>query len=433
MSSGAEAGPRHVVEHATCTACGCLCDDIAVAVQAGRIVEARNACSIGVEWFLREHSRPETEATCVDGRPVSRDEALECATRLLAGSRAPLIVGLSRSPSETTAAALALADRIGAVVDTDLGGQAAARLRAYQRVGRVSATLGEVRSRADVVVFWGVDPVTTHPRHFERYSVAPRGRFLAGGRVVVVAAETRNATALRADLFFAVPRDRHFEVLWTLRALVRGAAVDAERSLTATGLEVSMLAAFAEGLKQARYGAWFSESTPGDPALTEATLALVRDLNESTRFVALGLGAPGNASGAEAVTAWQTGIPGRVYFAANGPRSWPGETEANAMLARGEADLAVIVGDDVSDGLRADARAALARIPRIVIAPRATDSPSTATVGFATTTPGIDAGGTVTRNDGIVLSLRPALAARFPTDREWLLALHDRLDPRADP
>jgi len=41
----------------------------------------------------------------------------------------------------------------------------AARVLALQRVGRVSATLGEIKNRADVVVFWGADPMVSQPRH----------------------------------------------------------------------------------------------------------------------------------------------------------------------------------------------------------------------------------------------------------------------------
>ncbi len=59
----------------------------------------------------------------------------------------------------------------------------AARLhRAAQSTGLVTSTLGEVRQRADVVILWSADPSTTHPRHFERYSLFPKGRFVPRGR-----------------------------------------------------------------------------------------------------------------------------------------------------------------------------------------------------------------------------------------------------------
>jgi formylmethanofuran dehydrogenase subunit B len=67
-------------------------------------------------------------------------------------------------------------------------------------------------------------------------------------------------------------------------------------------------------------------------------------------------------------------------------------------------------------------------LPRIVIAPRATTLHPPAQVALASATCGIDAGGTVTRVDGVVLPLRPPLAAVVPTDRQWLGAIRERLE-----
>ena len=40
-----------MLRHTTCLGCGCACDDIDVVVRDGRIVDARNACALGVAWF----------------------------------------------------------------------------------------------------------------------------------------------------------------------------------------------------------------------------------------------------------------------------------------------------------------------------------------------------------------------------------------------
>lgn len=436
MSDTSAADSLRVVETATCTACGCLCDDIAVSVRDDRIVAAGNACPVGERWFLADRLRSGIDSCSVEGTAATPDEALERASRLLREARSPLILGLASCPTETTTAALALADQVRGLVDSDPTGTSAARLTAFQRVGRVSATLGEAKNRADVVLFWGGDPVTSHPRHFERYSVEPRGRFVPEGRegrtVIVLDAE-RTPTAECADLFLPVPAERRFETLWTLRALLRGVPLDARRVGQATGLELKALATLAERLKQARYGALFYGSLLGDSGEIEAILTLVRDLNAHTRFVTLGLGSPGNASGVEAATTWQTGFSGRVDFRLGFPCSWPGETGAEAMLASGEADLALIIGEDVSSTLTDRAQEQLSRLPRIVIGPRATDPALRATVGLATATSGIDAGGTVTRLDSVTLSLRPALSALLPADREWLQALLKRLTEEGKP
>ena len=45
----------NVVPNATCTFCGCVCDDIELHAEGDRIVKAKNACSLGESWF-RHHT-----------------------------------------------------------------------------------------------------------------------------------------------------------------------------------------------------------------------------------------------------------------------------------------------------------------------------------------------------------------------------------------
>ncbi|WP_406697023.1 formylmethanofuran dehydrogenase subunit B [Singulisphaera sp. Ch08] len=433
-SPATSSAPDRTVANSTCTACGCLCDDLIVKTEGGRIVEAVNACEIGRRWYFADHAHAGLPAATIEGQSVEPAAALDRAAEILTRARAPLVLGLTRTTTESVAAALAIADRIGAEIDPDTTEGDRARLFATQRVGRVSATLGEVKNRADVVLFWGVDPVVTHPRHWERYSVEPHGRFVPDGRAgrkVLVFDATRTATAERADEFFRVTPEAQFECLWTLRALVRGVPLDPNRVERATGLDLPTLKRLTETLKAARYGVWFYDSRlgdgPGGAARIEAALALVRDLNRFNRFVILGLGGPGNPAGAEAALTWQTGSPSSVSLARGWPRTMPGVTSAEALLAGRRADAALIVGDGEFSGLSAAARAHLERIPRIVIGSKATAQGNKATVALDAATYGIDAGGTVMRSDGVVLPLRPPLNPSTPTDREWLQALEARL------
>ncbi|HEU5117506.1 MAG TPA: formylmethanofuran dehydrogenase subunit B, partial [Isosphaeraceae bacterium] len=178
-----ESQTLRIVENATCLACGCLCDDLALVVESGRLIEARRACEKGRRHLLADRSARENRpAATINGQPVTSDEALRKAVNLLTQASAPLILGLSFASMEDQALAVALADRLGATLDPARSAETLPRLLALQRVGRVSATLGEVKNRADLVIFWGMDPLTTHPRHLERYSVEPSGRFIPEGR-----------------------------------------------------------------------------------------------------------------------------------------------------------------------------------------------------------------------------------------------------------
>ena len=40
-----------IVQHATCTFCGCVCDDIELHAENDRIVKTKGACSLGESWF----------------------------------------------------------------------------------------------------------------------------------------------------------------------------------------------------------------------------------------------------------------------------------------------------------------------------------------------------------------------------------------------
>src|SRR5262249_39521815 len=151
-------------------------------------------------------------------------------------------------------------------------------------VGKVTCTLGEVRNRADLVVFWGSDPLTTHPRHWERYSVHPTGRFLPRGRrdrFVVVADTIRTASAEEADLFLPVEPGRHFEALVLLRALIRGAVPDIDHS---HGAPSALLTELARRMRRTACGVVFfgvglARGESGH-CNVQALLELVTDLND---------------------------------------------------------------------------------------------------------------------------------------------------------
>ena len=90
--------------------------------------------------------------------------------------------------------------------------------------GKVSCTLGEVKNRADFIVYWGGNPAECHPRHFTKYSLMQKGKFVPNGRkdrtmVLVDIRETPSARA--ADIFLQIRPGKDFEVLTALRPLQR--------------------------------------------------------------------------------------------------------------------------------------------------------------------------------------------------------------------
>ena len=165
------------VEHVTCLGCGCACDDITVAVRGGRIVEARRACPLGVRWF-GDGSVP---ARVVGERGADLERALDDAATLLTSAERPLVYLTTNVSCETQRAAVAIADRLRAALDSVSSATVAGGILAAQRRGRAGATLGEIRNRADLVVFWGVD-LERYPRYATRYAPEPEGLFVPDGR-----------------------------------------------------------------------------------------------------------------------------------------------------------------------------------------------------------------------------------------------------------
>jgi formylmethanofuran dehydrogenase subunit B len=434
MSMDLEQEPTEkIVEDATCTFCGCLCDDIALSVDGNRIAGAANACSLGESWFASQGGDQGT-ACLIEGKPSSLSDGIERAARILNEARYPLVFGLAETTSAGQRATVSLADWIGGCVDPAPGVEHGSTTLAMQEVGQVTCTLGEVRNRGDLIIFWCCDPAESRPRHLSRYSQEPAGQFVARGRqdrFCIVVDVRKTATAEIADQFIALEPGKEFEALWFLRALAKGVDLEASPTESETGVPLSTWRALMERMKRANYGVIFfgsSQSTPFDAhQCSHAIFALVRDMNAHARFVSVSLGGPGNAAGADNVLTWQTGYPFAVNLARGYPRFGPGEYSASEVLSRAECDAALIVAGDPLAHLEPAAVAHLNRIPSIVLHSRDTAAARSATVAFRTATYGINTPGTVYRADGVPIPLRPALPSPLPADTEILKRIETRV------
>jgi formylmethanofuran dehydrogenase subunit B len=420
-----------VVENAVCTFCGCLCDDITVEIENNQIVRAKRVCANGRGVF--QHYDPAPRSPTVHGQEVGWDEAVAEAARILNESDSPLIYGLSSMASEAQRKSVKLADRLGAMIDTTSSVCHGPTGLAMQTVGEATCTLGEVRNRADLIVFWGCNPAVSHIRHVTRYSVTPRGRLTPKGRqdrtVVVVDVRATKSTRL-ADHFLQVEPGADFEVLTTLRALVAGK----EDEITVDsvgGIPVAELRELAERMKTCRFGVAFMgmglTQTRGRDLTVSELFTLVSELNDYTRFSVIPMRGHGNVAGADQVMTWQSGYPFAVSFSRGYPVYGPGEFTAVDVLARGEADAALILASDPVAHFPAAAARALQRIPTIVLDPMPSLTTAGAAVFLPTACYGIDAAGTAYRMDGVPIRLRPVVSSVRPTDEEILDQLIEKV------
>ena len=422
-----------IVKDATCTFCGCVCDDIDLHVRGTKIEKAQRACVLGTAWFLN-HELDEGPACRIEGKPASVEEGIECAAQILVAARYPLIYGLSDTTSESQRVAASIADWIGGNIDTTSSVCHGPSGMAVQGVGEVTCTLGEVRNRGDLVMFWGANPAESHPRHFTRYSLMPKGMFLPNGRkdrTCVVVDVRKTKTSKTADVFLQIKPRADFEAIWTLRALVRGIELDPELVQQETGQPLSAWQDLAQRMKAAKFGVVFFgmglTMTRGKHANTEALLALTRDLNRYTRFVCKPNRGHGNVTGADNVVAWRTGYPFAVNLGRGYPRFNPGEYTASDILGRHEADAALILASDPLANFHDQAREHLKSIPYIALDPKETPTTRHATVTFHVAAYGINVPGTVYRMDDVPIPLRPAFESPHPSDYTILRGIEKRV------
>ena len=423
-----------VVKNAICTFCGCVCDDIELTVDpAGKhITKANNACVLGKAWFL-EHKVEDFPVALIDGKEASLKEAVEAAAQIFVNAKFPAIYGLSDTTCEAQKEAVAIADFLNGNIDTTTSVCHGPTGMAFQGVGESTASLGEIKNRADFVMYWGGNPAEAHPRHFERYAVNAKGMNTPNGKddrhIAMVDIRPTNSSLI-ADTFLQVKPGSDFELLWAMRAIVKGAALD-DSVEERTGISLTVLEELVERMKNCQFGVIFFgmglTMTRGRHFNAGALLELATDLNEHTHFVALPTRGHGNVTGADNVVSWQTGFPFGVNFNRGYPRFNPGEYTTSDLLGRGEADALCVIASDPASNFSAKAIEHIKKIPVISLDPKPTVTSKLAKVAFTTATYGINVPGTVYRMDNVALSLRPAFDSPFPSDQMILSAIKDRV------
>jgi formylmethanofuran dehydrogenase subunit B len=446
-------GPITIADVA-CPVCGCACDDLRLTVDGIELVGIERACSLAEPWFRRQASAQPPPAM-IDGKPVELEAALDRAAQILSQSDAPLIYGLSRSSTPGQRAAVQLADEIGAIIDTTASLCHGPSIMALQTVGESTCTLGEIRNRADLVIFWGCHPAETHPRHAERYSVFPTGEFIPNGRadrtVIMVGHDDKvgdwrlDESGSHPDLIIPIQPRRDFEALTVLRSLVANRPIQDHLSLEQMGASLASLHDLAERMKSCRYGIVFfglgltETELDGPRSLSglghlnvEQLLKLVAELNAYTRFHARRMRIQGDVTGADSVMCWQTGYPFSVSLSNGFPRYNPGEFSANEVLDRGETDACLLVGSETTRYFSQAANQHLSQIPTVALDYPGSPPHFVPTVQITTCVYGLHAPGTLYRMDEVPLPLRSALKSGYPTD-EWVLQCFSERIRRLNP
>jgi formylmethanofuran dehydrogenase subunit B len=390
-----------------CPFCGCLCDDLEINVEGNEITGTKNTCAISRSKFM-SHVENKIEAPTVDGKKATTKKAVEAAAKILAEAKRPLVYGLSSTECEAIASCVELAEITGGVVDNTSSVCHGPTILALQQVGESKTTLGEVKNRANLIVFWGCNPTAAHLRHLIRYSGMPKGMYTPDGRKsrYIVAVDVRETNMVRvADEFVKITPGGDFELLLALRAVVRGAKIKGDVS----GVEAEEIRGLAKRMKDAKMGIVFFglglTQSDGRHMNIDAAVGLVAELNHHTKFLLTPMRGHYNVAGANTVTTWQTGYPYAVDFARGYPRYNPGEFTAVDMFARGEPDAIVVVASDPGATFPAASAVHLAKVPTITLDQKVTPTTMMSKVVIPVATAGIEAEGTAYRMDGVPLRL----------------------------
>ena len=282
-------------------------------------------------------------------------------------------------------------------------------------------------------MYWGGNPAECHPRHFTKYTIMQKSKFLPRGRkdrtmVLVDIRETKSAKA--ADIFLQVRPGKDFELITILRAMVKGQHVGDEQ-IAETGLTRETLDDLIHRMKTCKFGCIFFgmglSMTRGKHMNSAALLTLAAEMNAFTKFVAMPMRGHGNVTGADVIMRWQTGYPFGISFNRGYPRYNPGEFSTVDVLVRGDCDAAFIIGADPGATMPQPAIDHLKRIPTIVLDPHITHTSRLARVHITTAPQGIAAPGTAYRMDELPMPLKPALKSPYPTDEEVVRRINEAI------
>jgi formylmethanofuran dehydrogenase subunit B len=357
-------------------------------------------------------ARRARSAATIDGQPAELETAVARAAELLRHARRPLVHGFDAATVEDVRAAVALADRLGALVASDAIGGAWPGAPAAPLRGVSTATLGEIRDRARLVVIWREDPERSHPRLLDRlgFGAGPRSRSRAE-RTLVAVDDRDTATTLRADLQLRWRRERDLDALSGMHLLQRRPAPPPSEP----GLRMLLERINAVPHAAFVYGPGL---TAGDGGQRRALALheLVRGLCRDRHVVTLALPDASGARGAQDVLAWQTGYDEQVDFATGHPEP---VTATRSLESEEGVDVSLCV-----EGARAvllpegTTRIALCSLPVTGVE-----------VSIRTAAAGVEATGTVHRLDGVPLALQAPVPGNAPTAATVLARLLREIEP----
>jgi formylmethanofuran dehydrogenase subunit B len=354
------------------------------------------------------------------------------AVEVLTAARRSLVYGLSCTENDAHREAYKIAETLGGVVDNTSSVCHGPTILGVQESGEAAGSLGEVKNRANLIIYWGSNPQFAHPRHLSRY-VRVEGEYIGdpkADRKIWVVDIRKTISAGVADEYIRIEPGSDLEVLGAMRAILRGHQLDVEE---VGGISIKDLSERVETMKESKYGILFFglglTQSKGRHRNIDAAVRLIQDLNTFAKWNMMPMRGHFNVAGANKTSTWQTGYPFAVDYARGYPRYQPGEYTAVDMLVSGEADALLNIAADPAAHFPRRALKHMAAIPIINMDPKKNMTSLMAEVNIPAAMSGIECDGAAQRMDGLPMYLKKIIDAPEGVlpDRDILKELHDMI------
>ncbi|MEX2753616.1 MAG: formylmethanofuran dehydrogenase subunit B [Candidatus Freyarchaeota archaeon] len=397
-----------------CVGCSLLCDDVEVKVEGGKIVSTLHTCARG-EWTLRRaHSNSRLTSPLIkkNGKLVeaSFEYALSRAAEIISGAERPLLWGWSSASVEAQRLGILLAQRLGGVIDSTSSICHGSSILAGREAGFRTATLGEVKNRADLIVYWGSDPSHSHPRHMSRYTIIPRGIYTQMGyeqKQLVIVDVRKSRTGKVANQILEVEPNKDYELISAMRMVLKGKTI---RDKEVAGIPVKVINQVIQTWKTRQFGVIFVglglSMSRGKYRNIEVLYKLVQELNDYTRFVAIPMAGHYNMVGFNQAATWLTGYPFGIDASRGNIYSNPGETTGAEIIMRDEFDAMLVVASDPISTMPLPLARKVAKKPLVAVDCLETPTTRIADVVLPAAMTGIEVEGTAYRIDSVPIRVK---------------------------
>jgi formylmethanofuran dehydrogenase subunit B len=423
-SAAANVPASSITRDWTCPFCPLLCDDLVVESHDDATLTVPNTECPRLAQALACYGSPDAQCrNSVDGHDADLDTALAGAARILSSARRPLFGALTTDVAGARAL-YTLAAGCGAILDHWHGDAMSAATLALQDRGSFFTTLSEVRTRADLLVFFHCQPSQRYPRFFTRALAGTEQK----REVVFVGCTPDPAATVMANarVEAILPDTDPFDTLALWSALCEGREASALHD-NGTGTAAA-LASLQARIAAAHYTVLVYEPAalpgPHSALLIEALNQIVKATNRTVRAGSLALGGDDGALTVNQTVTWLAGLPLRTRVSTPSRSAGtaaldydPYRYRTDRLLANGEIDALLWVA---SFAPPAWPPALDQTVPAIVLGhpalAEAAKARGAATVFIPVATPGVDSGGHLFRVDGsVVMPLAAARGAALPS------------------